>query len=257
MKTIKANGRTRRIDGWRAQHPDHRDYKFRASPRQKLPPSMDLRAFCSRIEDQGELGSCTANATTSAMEFLYRKAGKHQPELSRLYCYYASRVWVEGTEPDNDSGCIIRDVMKAVSRGVCLETKWPYDVSKFAKHPPSQTIHDATLHRVTNYYAVNGLNDTRACLAAGYPVVIGFSVPENMESEECEKTGIVQYPYENEDMVGGHAILLVGYNDQRKLLMFQNSWGAGWGDHGYGYLPYEFVTNGLADDFWTVRSESM
>ncbi len=258
MKTIKANNKVRRIDGWKRQHPDHRDFKFKVESKKKLPSSVDLRAMCPRVEDQGELGSCTANATTSAMEFLYRKAGRHQPELSRLFCYFASRVWIEGTKPDDDSGCMIRDVIKAVKRfGVPPETLWPYDTSKFNRTPTEPAQVAAFKLEVRGYLAVNGLNETKACLAAGYPVVIGFSVPENMESDECASNGIVYFPDKYESLVGGHAVLLVGYNDQDSMFTFQNSWGAGWGDHGYGYLPYQFVAEGLASDFWTIRSESM
>jgi C1A family cysteine protease len=192
------------------------------------------------------------------MEFLYRKAGKMQPELSRLFCYYATRVWVEGTATDDDSGAQIRDVMKAVARyGVAPEKVWPYVPERFSKRPSSLATSTALQHQVTQYLAVNGLLATRTCLAAGYPIVIGFSVPENMESQACEATGLVRMPEPDEQIVGGHAVLAVGYDDTKKLLMFQNSWGASWGQHGYGFLPYGFVEQGLADDFWTIRNEEL
>lgn len=257
-KRYQVAGRSRRFD-WHPQRPDHRDLKFEIGALDAAPPAhVDLRARCGRVEDQGDLGSCTAHAATGAMEFLYHRAGKSQPELSRLFCYFASRVWIEGTEPDDDSGCYNRDVMKACKRyGVPLEKAWPYMPRRFGKRPPATVIGQARNHQVTKYLAVEGLAATKACLAAGYPIVIGFAVPRNMVSEECAATGVVEMPENNEDIIGGHAVLCVGYDDERQLLTFKNSWGTDWGDRGYGYLPYSFVSQGLADDFWTVRAEEL
>lgn len=258
-KHIVINGTARNICGWKPDRPDHRDRGYAFSLKAShLPPVADLRAtgFLPRVEDQGQLGSCTMNASTSAMEFLYRKAQKPQPELSRLFGYYAERVKIESTPASEDSGAMIRDSMKSLMMyGVCFETTWPYEVDKFSVEPPKAAWEEALKHRITSYYRVTGLTGIRSCLAEGYPVVIGFSVPESMEGEETGTTGIVQYPSGSEPIVGGHAVLVVGYNDASQLLMFQNSWSTTWGDQGYGYLPYKFVTGGLASDFWTIRTE--
>lgn len=258
------NGKSRHLHGWRKDRPDHRDLKYTieapeaAMPRGPISPHSDLRQFCSPINDQGELGSCTANSSTEGMEFLYRKLGKPVVMLSRLFDYYATRVWVEQTSPSDDSGAQIRDVMKALAKyGVCLETTWPYEVAMFSTEPPANAKAEALNHQILKYYKATTLDSIRMCLSGGYPLVGGFSVPENMESDECAKTGIINFPSPTEQIVGGHAVLFVGHDDSKKLLMFQNSWGEGWGDKGFGYLPYQFVTEQMADDFWTIRTEEM
>jgi C1A family cysteine protease len=248
----------RHMAGWRHSRPDHRDLTLDATTK-KLPPSASLRGLCSRIEDQGQLGSCTANATTSAMEFVYRKQGLPQPELSRLFLYYNSRVLIEHADPHEDTGCEIRDVMKAAKKyGVCLEKSDPYEVTRFSDMPTHADMQEGLAHQVKSYRAVRNLAALKRSIGLdGYPVVIGFAVPENMESRYCARTGIVTYPSSNEQIVGGHAVLAVGYDDASGLVCFQNSWGASWGDHGFGYLPYSFWEGSapLSSDNWTIRTE--
>jgi C1A family cysteine protease len=257
VKTITANSIERKLNGWRPQKPDHRDFKYTA-PEGPVPSKGDVKAHLPRVEDQGQLGSCTAHGTTGAMEFLYRLKGRTQPQLSRLFCYYASRVWIEGTDPHEDSGCEIRDVIKAVAQyGVPTEGLWPYKVEKFARKPSLRATNSALKHQALSYHLVDGVDAMKACLNEGYPVIIGFSVPENMESEECARTGVVKFPAAHEHIVGGHCVLVVGWDDSTQMFTFQNSWGEGWGAAGFGYLPYEFWTKGLADDCWTVRAEEM
>ncbi len=246
-----------RAYGWKPDAPDHRDQLLKASfiDSLLLPRQKDLRPWCSRVEDQGALGSCTANSSTSAVEYLYRKLGRPtQPELSRLFLYYATRVWTEKTPAGQDNGAQIRDVMKTLALfGVCLEKSWPYDVTKFSVPPIPTAKLEALQHQILYYFSCPTLTSIKKSIADGYPCVGGFSVPSNMESDECAATGIVKYPGPREGFIGGHAVLFVGYDNKTQLLTFQNSWGTGWGDKGFGYLPYAFVSNGLADDFWTVR----
>lgn len=256
-KHIIVDGKPRHIRGWKADRPDHRDLINNAMLKViHLPDHTDLRSYCSPVEDQGELGSCTANSATSAMELLARKLGKPQVNFSRLFLYYAERVNIEHGDPNDDSGCMIRDTMKSLATyGTCAETTWPYDVSKFAVNPPQPAWDEAKNHQILKYYRCIGLTGVKAAIAAGASVVGGFSVPENMESDYCAKTGIVRYPSASEQIVGGHAIHFVGYDDHRAWIIFQNSWGTNWGDKGFGYLPYSFFTSGLASDFWTIRLE--
>jgi C1A family cysteine protease len=189
------------------------------------------------------------------MEFLYKKAEMAQPELSRLFLYYATRVWIGNDPPAEDGGAMIRDVMKALaSYGVCLETLWPYAPKDYAKAPSAAAKKDAQDHQILRYFRCPNLLNIRMCMAEGYPVVGGFSVPSSMMGDYTDRTGVVKYPGKTEDFIGGHAVLFVGYNDTKKLLMFKNSWGKGWGDKGFGYLPYAYVENMLANDFWTIRT---
>lgn len=249
-------GKSRNLSGWRKDAPDHRDIELvpllSAAP---LPKVIDLFGNCSPVEDQGDLGSCVANSATSAMEALLIKQKRPLLNFSRLFVYYYTRK-IDGVDPSEDAGCTMRSAMKCLAYfGTCLESIWPYDQSKFSKSPSYAAIKDAKNHQILKYFRCPNLTTTRVSLAQGFTIAGGFSVPENMHSNECSKTGVVKYPGAAEGFVGGHAVHFVGYNDDTKMLKFQNSWGTGWGDKGFGYLPYKFVENRLADDFWTIRSE--
>lgn len=254
--TRVVTGQPRHMYGWRKDLPDHRDKSFKVARLKSifLPRSVDLRPKCPRVENQGDIGSCTANATTSAIEFLLKRDHQRNPELSRLFVYYATRVWVASQSPSIDEGASIRDVMKAVAQyGACLETVWPYEVAKFSTEPSVYAKRDALNRQVLCYRRCPSLRDVRACLAGGYPCVGGFAVPERVTSERVSRTGVIPYPSPKENFIGGHAVLFVGYDDRKKWLVFQNSWGTDWGDKGFGYLPYVFVEKSLASDFWTVN----
>ncbi len=192
------------------------------------------------------------------MESLYLKIGKTNPALSRLFVYYVTRVQVEGTAPTDDSGCEIRDVMQALhTYGTCLEDLWQYDINDFSA-APSQSAYDQALnHKILRYVSCPDVNSVKECMAQGYTVVGGFSVPQNMMSDQCAATGDVQYPMPNESIVGGHCVLFTGYDDATQRFIFQNSWGTEWGASGYGSLPYQFLDSGLADDFWCLYNEQM
>ena len=241
--------------GWVPDLPDHRDYMYgavRAVPA-VLPPSVDLRPTCPPVEDQGQLGSCTGNALVGALEFLEKKDKVPFADLSRLFVYYNERV-IEHTVK-SDSGAQIRDGIKTlVSQGVCSEKKWPYQISKFAVKPTAACYKEALTHTISTYNRIQTLDEMRACLADGFPFVFGFTVYESFESQQVAKTGIVQMPRTGEKVVGGHAVVGVGYSDADKRFVVRNSWGTGWGMQGYFTIPYDYLSNrNLADDFWTIR----
>jgi C1A family cysteine protease len=251
--------RTRSIKryGWVPDLPDARDHLYAAPPRflTNLPQSVDLRDKCPReLYDQGELGSCTANAIAAAFEFDLLKQGLTDFMPSRLFIYYNERV-IEGTV-DSDSGAMIRDGIKSVNRqGVCPEDEWKYDISVFAQKPPDQCYTDALNHQVTSYQRVpRVLNQMKGCLAHGLPFVFGFSVYASFESDEVGSTGVVPMPNTaTEDFLGGHAVLAVGYDDTDQRFVVRNSWGDGWGMGGYFTMPYAYlVDRQLASDFWTI-----
>ena len=242
--------------GWIPDLPDQRDHLFAAQPATltNLPPSVDLRPDCPDVYDQGQLGSCTANAIGGAVEFdrIKQKLSDFVP--SRLFIYYNERV-IEGTV-SIDSGAMIRDGIKSVaSDGVCPEPEWPYDIAKFAKRPSAKCYKDARLDRAVSYQSlIQDLNQMKGCLASGYPFIFGFTVYESFETEAVRKTGHAPMPGWGERPVGGHAVMAVGYNESRQWFLARNSWGAAWGIKGYFTLPYAyFVQPGLASDFWTVR----
>src|SRR5207247_5565426 len=203
--------------------PDDRDklYTAIAAPPKKRPKKVDLSNNCSRVEDQGQLGSCTANALVGNLEFLERKAGHTVTNLSRLFIYYNERA-MEGTIND-DAGAMIRDGVKSlVNLGVCSENKWPYKIAKFAQKPSPACYKQASDHQVTSYHRIISLQQMRQCLAEGYPFAFGFSVYEAFESDEVAKTGKLNLPKPRESQFGGHAVIAVGYDDSAKRVLVRN-----------------------------------
>lgn len=241
--------------GWVPDLPDHRDIVYSAvrPVPAVLPPGVDLRPACPPVEDQGQLGSCTGNALVGALEFLELKDKVPFADLSRLFVYYNERV-IEHTVT-SDSGAQIRDGIKTLARqGVCTEKKWPYVISRFAQKPTPPCYKEAQQHQITSYQRLLTLDEMRACLAEGFPFVFGFTVYEGFESQQVAKTGVVPMPQRGERVVGGHAVVAVGYHDAEKRFVVRNSWGTGWGMKGYFTIPYDYVANpNLAEDFWTIR----
>ncbi len=241
--------------GWTPDLPDQRDryYAAIAAPPRKLPKSVDLRTTCSSVENQGQLGSCTANALVGNLEYLEKKAGLPATDLSRLFIYYNERA-IEGTV-SQDSGAMIRDGVKTlVKQGVCPEADWPYDVAKFAVKPSAACYTEALNHQVTSYHRIVTLQEMRMCLAEGYPFVFGFTVYESFESPAVAKSGKLNLPKRTEKVLGGHAVMAAGYNDAAKRFLVRNSWGTDWGQLGYFTMPYAYLDNrNLSDDFWTIR----
>lgn len=244
--------------GWIRDLPDHRDLFYGAvrATVGPLPTRVDLRPQCPPPYDQGELGSCTANALAGALEFDEIRGGSHIPWIpSRLFIYYNERA-LEGTV-GTDSGAQIRDGIKVIVReGVCPESEWPYDISRFAEKPSARAYTEASHDRISSYFRLpQSTLQLKACLADGFPFVFGFSVFSSLESESVARTGIIPLPQPGDSLIGGHAVACVGYDDDRHLFTIRNSWGSNWGDSGYGYLPYSYLTDpGLAADFWTIRS---
>jgi C1A family cysteine protease len=241
--------------GWVPDVPDNRDLLFSAptAVMAALPAQTDLRPGCPAVYDQGQLGSCTANAIAAAFEFDQKKQQLTDFMPSRLFIYYNERA-IEGTV-ESDSGAMIRDGMKTLNKiGVCPEGEWPYQIANFRDKPTDQCYTDAKAHQSLVYRAVlQDVHQLQGCLASGYPVVFGFSVYESFESPDVARTGVVPLPKQGEKQLGGHAVLAVGYTDSDQTFWVRNSWGDGWGQAGYCKMPYAYLTSsGLASDFWAL-----
>lgn len=238
--------------GWLPDLPDARDRYFQAPRRRAvLPARVDLRDDLPAVYDQGALGSCTAQALAGAVEYCQGKQQQERYTPSRLFIYWYERVWL-GTILV-DSGARLRDGMKVLNfNGAPHENLWAYDVRRYRTIPPASTNRDGRKHNAIEYQRLDNTNlgDVRACLATTGPVIIGVSVYESfMKAGD----GSIPLPAASEKQVGGHAILLCGYDDFTQQFRFRNSWGAGWGVEGYGTLPYAYVGNAnLADDAWTL-----
>jgi len=243
--------------GWVRDLPDHRDHLYAAPPAKlsALPPSADLRPQCPPVYDQGQLGSCTANAIAGAIQFDQMKQ-KLNPVFtpSRLFIYYNERA-LEGTVA-SDSGAQIRDGVKSVGQqGDCPETEWPYDITKFAQKPPGSCYTDARKYKVVTYQRVTQVaSQIKGCLASGYPFVFGFTVYQSFESPAVAQSGVLPMPKSGEPSIGGHAVMAVGYDDAKQSVIVRNSWGSSWGLAGYFLMPYAYITDpNLANDFWQIQ----
>ena len=214
-----------------------------------LPPSVDLRPKCPPVYDQGTLGSCTANTLVGAYQF-----DNISFYGSRLFLYYNERVLDH--DVNEDAGSTIHEGVTALETyGLCLETAWPYNIASYQVKPNKTCYSNALSHKVTQANQIaQDINSLKACLASGYPFAFGFSVYESFESDAVAQTGIVPMPdTETEQLLGGHAVLCVGYDDDNQWFIVRNSWGASWGDQGYFYMPYAYMTNSdLASDFWEI-----
>jgi C1A family cysteine protease len=241
----------KRFYGWKPQKPDFRDKKLTLVQPPILPSMVDLRPLCPPVYDQGQLGSCTANGLAGAVEFLLGKEKLPDFMPSRLFIYYNERV-LEGTIR-TDAGANIRDGIKSLaSQGVCDEKLWPYKIGRFTYKPCKKCYSAALPNIIEKYEAVTSLQDYKVALSNGVPVPFGFTVYESFESDEVAKTGIVPVPGSDEQAMGGHCTDAVGYDDSKKCLIVRNSWGPGWGDKGYFYLPYQFFNLDLISDGWAI-----
>lgn len=247
---------TTRNYGWIPDKKDNRDFRFSSKKvTVELPSKIDLTPNMPPVYDQGNIGSCVFNAIGAGFQYLLPKEKKENFIPSRLFPYYIYRE-KEGNI-NEDSGAQIREAIKVyVKEGVCNEQLWPYLITFFAVKPSVRAYTEALNHQVLKYERLpNDLDDLKHCLASGYPFVAGILIYDSFETDSVAKTGIVPMPNaKKENLLGGHAILVVGYDDSTKYFKVRNSWGDTWGDKGYFYLPYDFVLNKkLTSDLWTIQ----
>jgi len=222
---------------------------FSNTPSKPLPAVVDLRSKFKTIYDQGTLGSCTAQAGAAAYKYL---SNKFNP--SRLFIYYNERL-MDG-DVENDSGSSLSQCINALKMyGVCSEELLKYEIEKFAIKPSDQCYNNGLKHKVVE---ADRLIQTRRALKEslvnGNPFILGIAVYESFESENVTKTGIVPMPLPNEHLLGYHAVVCVGYSNEQKHWIMLNSWSDGWGDKGFFYLPYEYLTEeNLSSDIWVIK----
>jgi C1A family cysteine protease len=211
------------------------------------PPQVDLRPRFTSIPvyDQGNLGSCTANAW--AGEVAYLRFHAKLPNLwtpSRLFIYWNERN-IEGDVTQDAGAMLVTGATVLKNFGVPPEAEWPYDPAQFANQPPPQAFHDAHPHRIIQPQLINNsdLIAMRSCLALGWPIVMGFSVYESFESPAVASTGVVPMPAPGEKLLGGHAVLIVGYTNADQRFIVRNSYGPAWGIGGNFTIPYAYVTS--------------
>jgi C1A family cysteine protease len=283
---IPCTGRRHVSGGWQPDIPDLRDQSLdtpaflqplqkakallASAPATKLPDRVDNRRDCSPVEDQDALGSCTAHAVVGMLEYMMRRGLGTHTDLSRLFLYKVTRRLLGWT---GDTGAHIRTTIKAVAGfGVPPEQYCPYDISRYEEEPDAFLYGYAANFKALRYARLDPYNGSgrqtlaavKHALAAGFVAAFGFPVYSSMT-----ESPYVPYPTAKDRLQGGHAVLAVGYDDDLEIedsagkktekegcLIFRNSWGSDWGENGYGYLPYKYVGEALAEDFWTVyRSE--
>jgi C1A family cysteine protease len=260
--------------GWLPDYPDFRDrladskegkkYSEATAEMLKLDKSaldsnpVDLRRYFTPIEDQEDIGSCTAQAGAGLVEYIELNQFGEYLDASRLFLYKVTRNLLGLT---GDTGALVRTTLKALRLfGTVPEMYYPYDTVIFDEEPDAFCYSFAGNYKILSYYRLRDLNEIKRVLKLGLPVAFGFTVFRSIFNQEVTRTGVIPFPSINDRVAGGHAVVAVGFNDQKKQIIIRNSWGIDWGDQGYGYLPYKYFEKGLTDDYWILvktRYESL
>ena len=236
--------------GWLRDLNDQRDKLYSAPRITPVPLSVSLLQYCSPVENQTTTSSCTAHGLVGNLEILEKKNNTNFYDISRLFVYYNTRM-LRGIE-DSDEGGTIRDGIKSLVRyGYCSEKLWEFNEKKVNEKPDRKSYKEAKRHLIKEYSRILNINDIIKCIASGYPVVFGISLYESFESEIVSKTGKVPIPKINERVIGGHCMLIVGYDMETKLFIVRNSWSEKWGDKGNCYIPFKYMEQ--ASDMWVIK----
>lgn len=227
--------------GYIASPPDYRDLSLMAAPltRKALPPSADLEPYCGPVFDQGQEGSCTANAGCGNLAYLYNRFKGLKVTFSRAFLYYQERA-LDGSLDQGDCGSTGRSSCKVMNQfGVCQDSDMPYVAGDFSTPPNPVQLAVAAHWPSGAYHTLHTVVDIKSCLASDYPVLVGFTVYSSFESQQVAETGIMPVPNKSsEQVLGGHEVLFIGYDDSRQAFKVRNSWGSNWGLSGNFWFPY-------------------
>lgn len=237
--------------GWKRGTRDVSHLRLQMTPHPMLGAvsKVDLRANCPPVYDQGTLSSCTANAVAAA--YSYKNNNELYP--SRLFLYYDERA-LEGSIGTDDGAVLEDGFISLVKTGVCSESTWPYVASQFAVQPPAAAFDEASQHKIGSYASVAGqIDDLKSCLLNNQPLSFGFVVYTSFMT--IGANGIMSMPRPGEAQIGGHAVLMVGYDDDTQMFLVRNSWGSAWGWEGYFWMPYAYALNpDLAGDYFVITA---
>ncbi|MCX7710584.1 MAG: cysteine protease [Clostridia bacterium] len=269
--------------GWIPDYPDIRDYTSETKQVSKmlnaaksnqesaaLPARIDLRKWCSPIENQKDLGSCTAHAVAALVEYFENRTFAKFIDGSRLFLYKTTRNLLKYT---GDTGAFLRTTIGAlVMFGMPPEEYWPYETTRFDEEPNAFCYAFGQNYQCISYFRHDPpnlskkevLDSVKKYLNAGIPAAFGFSVYQSIR--DASQTGRIPFPNGKEKLEGGHAVAAVGYDDEIEIvnkggivskgaILIRNSWGSEWGENGYGWLPYDYILNGLAVDWWSILKQ--
>ena len=251
-----ALGQHFKLGGYRPEKQNSKDKKYSASRDRQLPPNVDLRSYMTPVENQGNSNSCTANAMAGAYEYLTNRILGQSADVSRLFIYYNARE-LDG-DCSQDQGTYLKSCVKVLRKhGACSENTWSFNLDQILEQPPKKAYKEAANFRVEDAARVEiDLHTMQSCLAEGYPFAFGLQLFSSFQ--QAGSTGLVPMPDpDNEKHDGGHAMLCVGYSDADQVFIVRNSWGTDWGEQGYCYIPYDYMTKpDLIHDCWTIRQVS-
>ena len=268
-RTVTGNYSEHRVSQWK-------DYSLSLDKKEDVViKDYSGEVFCAEVPTfhtlvtrrEGKIlisGNCTANSLAGAMGFLELQQLKtntgpefytknHFSPVSRLFIYWNERV-IEGTT-DQDAGAQLFDGIKTLATtGAPREFTWPY-LDKLLYQKPSATAYtQASSHKISTYFQVETMADMKNCLASGFPFVFGFTCYEELEADSTASTGILPMPGPNSQIIGGHAVLAVGYDDAKQMFLVRNSWGTSFGLGGYFWMPYQYLGDpNLASDMWKIQ----
>ena len=244
-------------------------YVSRDIPLEELPARVDLRQYCTEVEQQAESNSCCANAAAGAYEYLCKRVatanGDDVGDISRLFIYFVGRKndmvrRGQGHLMVKDEGITLSGAANALeTQGACLESTWTFDLDKVNDRPPPEAFDEASNYKITEVKLIPiDLSTMKQCLAEGYPIVFGVKLTKAFFTAPG---GIVRTPDPDDPQSaehGRHAMLIVGYSDSNQTFIVRNSWGTNWGDSGYCYMPYDYVCNPEfnMDGMWSARGLS-
>lgn len=263
--------------GWKPSLPTRaKKYSctFESMTSKPLPEKVDLSPLCSPIEDQGSHGSCVGHGTCGMLEYLELwelraklPVGAKAPEvfdstfdpISRLFVYNNARLY-DGNPLSQDNGTQISSAIHVIkNQGLCRESQFAYTDENVLFSPPDEAYLEGLHHKAVWDYKLDNrnLNELKQCLAWGYPIIFGMTCYDSMMTQQVAETGDIPYPSNGDSPVGGHCMLIVGYDNATQTFDLRQSWGLGWGNQGYGKIGFDYLTDtDLASDFWTLRKNS-